>query len=124
MVGNRQQAGISGLLFLSYNAKRSAGFADGLIITPSHNLRQDGGVKYNTPYGGPADSDVTDWIEARANQYLQDGCAAVQRVALSAALARVEQYDYVARYIAELDRVVDLTVISQSGLKLGVDPMG
>jgi phosphoglucomutase len=109
---------------LSYNAQRSADLADGLIITPSHNPPEDGGIKYNTPDGGPADSDVTNWIEARANQYLRDGCVAVQRVALSDALARVEQYDYVARYIAELDQVVDLAAIGQSGLKLGVDPMG
>ena len=101
---------------LSYNAQRSADLADGLIITPSHNPPEDGGIKYNTPDGGPADGDVTSWIEARANQYLRDGCVAVQRVALPDALARVEQYDYVARYIAELDQVVDLAAIRQSGL--------
>ncbi len=109
---------------LRYNVQRSASLADGLIITPSHNPPEDGGIKYNTPDGGPADSDVTAWIEARANQYLQEGCAAVQRVALPDALALVEQYDYVARYIAELNLVVDLAAICQSGLKLGVDPMG
>ena len=64
---------------LSYNAQRSADLADGLIITPSHNPPEDGGIKYNTPDGGPADSDVTSWIEARANQYLRDACAAVLR---------------------------------------------
>ena len=101
---------------LSYNAQRSADLADGLIITPSHNPPEDGGIKYNTPDGGPADSEVTNWIEARANQYLRDGCVAVQRVALSDALAQVAQYDYVARYIAELDQVVDLAAIRQSGL--------
>ena len=109
---------------LVHNAGREQGLADGLIITASHNPPEDGGIKYNTPDGGPADSDVTNWIEARANQYLRDGCVAVQRVALSDALARVEQYDYVARYIAELDQVVDLAGIRQSGLKVGVDPMG
>lgn len=86
---------------LSYNAQRSADLADGLIITPSHNPPEDGGIKYNTPDGGPADSDVTNWIETRANQYVRDACVAVQRVALSDALAQVAQYDYVARYIAE-----------------------
>lgn len=109
---------------LVHNAGREQGLADGLIITPSHNPPEDGGIKYNTPDGGPADSDVTSWIEAQANQYLADGCVAVQRVALSDALAQVAQYDYVARYIAELDQVVDLAAIRQSGLKLGVDPMG
>lgn len=109
---------------LSYNAQRSTGLADGLIITPSHNPPEDGGIKYNTPDGGPAGSDVTSWIEGRANQYLRDGCVTVQRVVLPAALAQVAEYDYVARYITELDQVVDLAVIRQSGLKLGVDPMG
>ena len=109
---------------LLHNAGREQDLADGLIITPSHNPPEDGGIKYNTPDGGPAGSDVTSWIEARANQYLRDGCVAVQRVALSAALAQVEEYDYVARYIAEMDQVVDLAAIRQSGLKLGVDPMG
>lgn len=109
---------------LVHNAGRDQGLADGLIITPSHNPPGDGGIKYNTPDGGPADSDVTNWIEVQANQYLRDGCVAVQRVALPDALAQVEQYDYVARYIAELDQVVDLAAICQSGLKLGIDPMG
>ncbi|MDY0250064.1 MAG: phosphoglucomutase [Pseudomonas sp.] len=109
---------------LVHNAGREQSLADGLIITPSHNPPEDGGIKYNTPDGGPADSEVTGWIEARANQYLRDGCAAVQCVALTDALAQVQEYDFVARYIAELDQVVDLAAIRQSGLKLGVDPMG
>lgn len=109
---------------LVHNAGREQGLADGLIITPSHNPPEDGGIKYNTPDGGPADSDVTNWIEGCANQYLRDGCAEVKRVRLPDALALVEEYDYVARYIAELDQVVDLAAIRQSGLKLGVDPMG
>jgi len=65
--------------------------ADGLIITPSHNPTEDGGIKYNIPDGVPANSDVTNWIEVQANQYLRDGCVAVQRVALPDAWARVEQ---------------------------------
>ena len=105
---------------LVHNAGREQGLADGLIITPSHNPPEDGGIKYNTPDGGPADSDVTNWIEARANQYLRDDCIAVSRVPLPDALALVEEYDYVA----ELEQVVDLAAIRQSGLKLGVDPMG
>ena len=109
---------------LVHNAGREQGLADGLIITPSHNPPEDGGIKYNTPDGGPADSDVTDWIQTRANQYLSDGCVAVSRVPLPDALALVEECDYVARYIAELEQVVDLAAIRQSSLKLGVDPMG
>lgn len=109
---------------LTYNAAGAQGLADGLIITPSHNPPEDGGIKYNTPDGGPADSTATSWIETRANQYLLDDCAAVKRVALSDALSQVQDYDYVARYVAELGLVVDLPAIRQSGLKLGVDPMG
>ena len=109
---------------LVHNAQHPTDLADGLIITPSHNPPEDGGIKYNTPDGGPADSDVTDWIEARANQYLHKQCAEVKRVDLQDALNQVQEYDYVARYVAELGQVVDLPGIRQSGLKLGVDPMG
>ena len=109
---------------LSYNAQHQTNLADGLIITPSHNPPEDGGIKYNTPDGGPADSDVTDWIETRANQYLQDHCADVKRVDVQEALSHVQEYDYVAHYVAQLGQVVDLPAIRQSGLKLGVDPMG
>ena len=109
---------------LVHNAGREQGLADGLIITPSHNPPEDGGIKYNTPDGGPADSDVTSWIEARANQYLRDGCCEVKRIGLHDALAQVQEYDYVAHYIAELEQVVNLQAVRQSDLKLGVDPMG
>lgn len=109
---------------LSYNARRSTGLADGLIITPSHNPPEDGGIKYNTPDGGPADSNVTTWIEARANQYLLADCAGVKHVSLQDAQSQVQEYDYVAHYVAELEQVVDLQAIRHSGLKLGVDPMG
>lgn len=109
---------------LAHNAQHPTDLADGLIITPSHNPPEDGGIKYNTPDGGPADSDVTDWIEARANQYLQKQCAEVKRVDLQDALSQVQEYDYVAHYVAELGQVVDFPAIRQSGLKLGVDPMG
>ncbi|HKM38604.1 MAG TPA: phosphoglucomutase (alpha-D-glucose-1,6-bisphosphate-dependent) [Thiopseudomonas sp.] len=109
---------------LSYNAQRTTGLADGLIITPSHNPPEDGGIKYNTPDGGPADSDATTWIETRANQYLQDQCSKVKRISQQDALSQVQEYDYVAQYVAELEQVVDLQAIRKSGLKLGVDPMG
>ncbi|HKM26498.1 MAG TPA: phosphoglucomutase (alpha-D-glucose-1,6-bisphosphate-dependent) [Thiopseudomonas sp.] len=109
---------------LSYNAQRTSGLADGLIITPSHNPPEDGGIKYNTPDGGPADSDATTWIETCANQYLLEQCTQVKRVSQQEALSQVQEYDYVAQYVAELEQVVDLQAIRQSGLKLGVDPMG
>ncbi len=109
---------------LVHNANPEQGLADGLIITPSHNPPEDGGIKYNTPDGGPADDHVTTWIEARANQYLRDACRDVTRVSVQAALDQVQEYDYVAQYIAELEQVVDLQAIRQSGLKLGADPMG
>ncbi len=109
---------------LSYNAQRSTCLADGLIITPSHNPPEDGGIKYNTPDGGPADDEVTAWIETRANQYLLNECTDVKRVDLSDALSQVQEYDYVTLYVEALGQVVDLQSIRKSGLKLGVDPMG
>lgn len=109
---------------LTHNADPATALADGLIITPSHNPPEDGGIKYNTPDGGPADGEVTSWIEARANHYLRDDCREVKRIALQDALLQVQKYDYVGHYIAGLEQVIDLRAIRQSGLKLGVDPMG
>ncbi len=109
---------------LSFNASEPAGLADGLIITPSHNPPEDGGIKYNTPDGGPADSDVTGWIEQRANEYLHNGCTDVKRLDISTARTQAQEYDFVAEYIAQLGQVVDLQAIRNSGLKLGADPMG
>jgi len=109
---------------LSFNASEPAGQADGLIITPSHNPPEDGGIKYNTPDGGPADSDVTGWIEQRANEYLHNGCTDVKRLDISTARTKAQEYDFVAEYIAQLGQVVDLQAICNSGLKLGADPMG
>lgn len=109
---------------LSFNASEPAGLADGLIITPSHNPPEDGGIKYNTPDGGPADSDVTGWIEQRANEYLQDNCQAVKQVALAVALQQAHEYDFIGQYIEQLGQVIDMRAIRNSGLKLGADPMG
>lgn len=102
----------------------SAAVADGLIITPSHNPPEDGGIKYNTPDGGPADTQVTAWIEARANEYLANACQAVKRVPLALALSQAQSYDYVGKYLQELAQVIDLNAIKKAGLKLGADPMG
>lgn len=98
--------------------------ADGLIITPSHNPPEDGGIKYNTPDGGPADTDVTTWIETRANEYLAAHCVEVKRVDLGTALTQSQRYDYVGEYLSQLEQVIDLTAIRQSGLQLGADPLG
>src|SRR5690606_31977771 len=103
---------------------KTTGLADGLIITPSHNPPEDGGIKYNTPDGGPADADVTGWIEQRANDYLQNGCVDVKRTELTTARAQAQEYDYVGRYIAQLDQIIDMDAIRNSGLKLGADPRG
>lgn len=109
---------------LNYNAERSEHLADGLIITPSHNPPEDGGIKYNPPNGGPADTDVTDWMQQRANQYLVEGCSQVRHMPLDEALAKASCHDFVQEYIADLDQVINLAAIRRAGLKLGVDPMG
>jgi phosphoglucomutase len=111
---------------LTYNAGRSAGFADGIVITPSHNPPDDGGFKYNPPHGGPADTDVTKDIETRANRYIEVGLAGVHRMAGRAAWSASStlQHDYVQRYVNDLENVVDMEAIRTAGLKLGVDPLG
>ncbi|WP_430462210.1 phosphoglucomutase (alpha-D-glucose-1,6-bisphosphate-dependent) [Thalassolituus sp. LLYu03] len=109
---------------LQFNASKPAAMADGIIITPSHNPPEDGGIKYNATDGGPADGDVTGWIESRANEYLQNACADVRRISLADARAQVSDYDFVGEYVRALASVVDLDAIRSSGLKLGADPMG
>ncbi len=111
---------------LTHNSNRSSGLADGLIITPSHNPPQDGGIKYNPPHGGPADTDVTRWIEDRANQLLAEGNAGVKRMSYAQAInvSCVSSQDFSVRYIDDLAAVIDMDAIRQSGLKIGVDPMG
>lgn len=99
--------------------------ADGLVITPSHNPPEDGGIKYNTPDGGPADTAVTQWIEERANRYLAESITSVKSTAtLEEALAQVKEYDYIGAYIQHLARVINLPAIKAANLRLGVDPMG
>jgi phosphoglucomutase len=111
---------------LTYNAGKPAALADGLIITPSHNPPEDGGIKYNPPNGGPADTVVTKWIEDRANALLVDGVRGIKRVPLATALrqAGVEAYDFITPYVADLANVVDLDVIRGARLRLGADPLG
>ncbi len=113
---------------LAHNESQSRrdGSADGIVITPSHNPPQDGGIKYNPPHGGPADTDVTGWIEQRANALIEDGNRAVKRLPYDAALAvpTTHAVDLMTPYIAALGEVIDMDAIRNAKLKIGVDPMG
>jgi phosphoglucomutase len=111
---------------LTYNHRRKNGLADGIVITPSHNPPEDGGIKYNPTNGGPADTDVTRWIEKRANELLRAGNRDVKRVSYESALNAntTHAYDYISPYVNELNTVIDMDLIRQSGLKLGADPLG
>lgn len=111
---------------LVYNRGRKKHYADGIVITPSHNPPEDGGFKYNPPDGGPADTEVTRWVEDRANQLLRDDNADVKRVPYGKAIKSesTHQEDFVVPYVHDLRNVVDMEVIRAAGLKLGVDPLG
>ena len=111
---------------LKYNLGRTTGLADGIVITPSHNPPADGGFKYNPPSGGPADTGVTRWIEERANSLLSNGVGGVARIAYDEArrAATTHAHDYVATYVADLASIVDMEVIRNARLKIGVDPLG
>jgi phosphoglucomutase len=111
---------------LVYNRGRKEHFADGIVVTPSHNPPEDGGFKYNPPNGGPADIDVTHWVEDRANELLRAGNAGVKRVPSAQAIqaATTHQEDFILPYVRDLKNVVDLDAIRGAGLKLGVDPLG
>ena len=111
---------------LVYNRGRKNQFADGIVITPSHNPPEDGGFKYNPPNGGPADTDVTHWVERRANELLRARNAAVKRVPFAKAIqsATTHQEDFVLPYVRDLKNVVDIDVIRGAHLKLAVDPLG
>ncbi len=111
---------------LTYNKARKTGLADGIIITPSHNPPTDGGFKYNPTNGGPADSDVTDVIQNRANELLRSGNAQVRRIGIEKAMraATTHQHDYVMPYVRELQNAIDMKSIKAAQVKLGVDPLG
>ena len=111
---------------LVYNRGRKDHLADGIVITPSHNPPEDGGFKYNPTNGGPADTDVTKWVETRANDLLRAKNAGVKRVALAAAMKAqsTHQQDFVLPYVNDLRNVIDMEAIRAAGLKLGVDPLG
>ena len=101
-----------------------SGLADGIVVTPSHNPPADGGFKYNPPHGGPADSDATKVIAARANEYIRGGLSGVKRVAFSKASEKAQKYDFLGTYVDDLPNVVDLAAIKNAGVRIGADPLG
>ena len=111
---------------LVYNRGRKEHFADGIVVTPSHNPPEDGGFKYNPPNGGPADTDVTKWVEDRANELLRAENAGVKRVPFATAMksGSTRQEDFVLPYVRDLGNIIDMDAIRVAGLKLGVDPLG
>ncbi len=111
---------------LVHNRGRKTGLADGIVITPSHNPPEDGGFKYNPTNGGPADTDVTKWVQERANELLRGNNSAVKRVPFAAALtaATTHPQDFILPYVEDLKNVVNLEAVRAAGIKLGVDPLG
>ncbi|MFC2073292.1 phosphoglucomutase (alpha-D-glucose-1,6-bisphosphate-dependent) [Campylobacterota bacterium] len=110
---------------LTHNTEAHAQ-CDGIVITPSHNPPTDGGFKYNPPHGGPADTDVTDWIEARANTLMENGLNNVQKLAVDEALKakNIVEYDYITPYVDDLENVINMDAIAKSGILIGADAMG
>lgn len=111
---------------LAYNRGRKTGLADGIVITPSHNPPRDGGFKYNPPKGGPAETSVTGWIEAKANEFLENGLRGVKRLPFEKALSAhtTHRHDYLDAYMTDLANVIDLDAIRGAKITMGVDPLG
>ncbi len=111
---------------LVYNRGRTSALADGIVITPSHNPPDSGGFKYNPPNGGPADTEVTGWIETEANRLLETGLAGVKRMPLAAArrAATTHEYDYLGEYVSDIGNVIDLDAVRDAKIRMGVDPLG
>ena len=106
---------------LAYNNAGHENQADGIVVTPSHNPPQDGGFKYNPPHGGPADGSATNWIAARANELIEGGLVDVKRANPE---GLIEEYDYLDAYVTDLENVIDMKVIAESGVNIGADPLG
>ena len=111
---------------LDYNKGRKIGLADGIVITPSHNPPDNGGFKYNPPNGGPADTDITGWVQGRANALLEGGLKDVKRMPLAQArnAATTHEHDYLNAYVADLGSIIDFDAIRGAGIRMGVDPLG
>jgi phosphoglucomutase len=111
---------------LTYNRGRTSGLADGIVITPSHNPPDNGGFKYNPPNGGPADKNVTGWIEARANEFLKSNLQGVQRISYEKALrcSTTHRHDFLNAYVSDLGNVIDMDAIRGANISMGVDPLG
>ncbi len=111
---------------LTYNRGRRTGLADGIVITPSHNPPDDGGFKYNPPNGGPAETDVTKWIESTANQFLQSALQGIKRMPFEQALraSTTHRHDFLSSYINDLANVIDMDSIRRAKVNMGVDPLG
>jgi phosphoglucomutase len=114
------------LAILNYNRGRKTGLADGIVITPSHNPPPDGGFKYNPSNGGPASSQITSFVQAKANEFLGNNLTGVQRLLFEKALRApgTHEHDYMSEYVQDVGNVIDMEVIRSAGLKLGVDPLG
>ena len=111
---------------LVHNRGRDSGRADGIVITPSHNPPESGGIKYNPPHGGPADTDATSWIAARANVLIEGGLRDVKRTPFARAVkaGSTQEFDFLQRYVGDLENVLDLDIIRAKGVRMGVDPLG
>jgi len=111
---------------LSYNRRRKSGLADGIVITPSHNPPEDGGFKYNPTNGGPADTDVTRWVQERANELLRSGNRVVRRMPYESALkaATTHIHDFIMPYVMDLVNIIDMNLLKSAGMRMGVDPLG
>jgi phosphoglucomutase len=111
---------------LTYNKSRSAGLADGIVITPSHNPPDDGGFKYNATHGGPAGTDITQWVEKKANEILGNKLADVKRMPYEKALRAVttHRFDYMNHYVSDLNNVLNMDIIRDSKIHIGADPLG
>ncbi len=111
---------------ITYNRGRKKGLADGIVITPSHNPPRDGGFKYNPPNGGPADKNVTNWIEKKANEILGNGLRDIKRIPFEKALRAdtTHRHNYIDTYVNDLGNVIDMSIIRDSKIRMGVDPLG